>query len=55
LSLLFSTLPLFHPGRPALCLARPACRTLESGHPGNPPAGLTAGPGTEAWNRLWTI
>jgi len=27
---------------------------LESGHPGNAPAGLTAGPGRRAGNRLWT-
>ena len=31
--------------RPALALAGPACRALESGHPGNAPAGLTAGSG----------
>src|SRR4030095_6753866 len=42
------------PSRPALALAGPACRALESGHPGNAPAGLTAGSGREAGNWLWT-
>jgi hypothetical protein len=35
-------------------LGRAACRALESGHPENPLAGLTARPGSEAGNRLWT-
>jgi hypothetical protein len=33
------------PSRPALALAGPAGRARESGHPGNAPAGLTAGSG----------
>jgi hypothetical protein len=33
------------PSRPALALAGPGCRARESGHPGNAPAGLTAGSG----------
>ena len=42
------------PSRPALALAGPACRALQSDHPGNAPAGLTAGSGTGAGNRLCT-
>jgi hypothetical protein len=33
------------PSRPALALVGPACRARESGHPGKPPSGLTAGSG----------
>jgi hypothetical protein len=40
--------------RPALGLAGRACRALESGHPGNAPAGLPTGPGTAGGKRLWT-
>jgi hypothetical protein len=44
---------LFPPARSG-GLAGLACRALESAHPGDAPAGLTAGPGPEAGNTLWT-
>jgi hypothetical protein len=40
--------------RPALALAGPACRALESGHAGNAPAWTVGGSGEGAGTRLCT-